>query len=135
MVFVVLFLGECQLLDPSLCATLRLLSLHQTTMLIVKLGLKILQALKMMKCVQNYLGEKNLYFLLESAGDFAPTLDCQLLSLVQLCLHVFHLAGQKYFGRRWSVYLAVEASPVLFSRLSIFLLSPELIRQTSSINH
>ena len=132
----IFFLGESQLLDPSLCAALRLLGLHQTTMLIVKLGLKILQALKMMKCVQNYLeNKKNLYFLLKPAGDFASALDCQLLGFVQLCLHVFHLAGQKYFGRRRLVYLAVEAPPVLLSRLSIFLLSPELIGQTSSINH
>ena len=53
MVFVILFLGECQLLDPSLCATLRLLGLHQPTMLVVKLGLKILQTLATVDCVQN----------------------------------------------------------------------------------
>ena len=62
MVFVIFFLGECQLLDPSLCATLRLLSLHQATMLIVKLGLKILQALTMMNCVQNYFERKKPLF-------------------------------------------------------------------------
>ena len=55
MIFVILFLGECQLLDPSLCATLRLLGLHQPTMLVVKLGLKILQTLATVDCVQNNL--------------------------------------------------------------------------------
>ena len=45
MVFVILFLGECELLDPPLCASLRLLRLNETSMLVIKLGLKILQAL------------------------------------------------------------------------------------------
>ena len=62
MVFVIFFLGESQLLDPSLCAALRLLGLHQTTMLVVKLGLKILQALTMMNCDQNYLERKKPLF-------------------------------------------------------------------------
>ena len=45
MVFVILFLGESELLDPPLGAPLRLLRLNETSMLVIKLGLKILQAL------------------------------------------------------------------------------------------
>ena len=44
MVFVVLFLGECELLDPPLGAPLRLLGLNETAMLVIELGLKILKA-------------------------------------------------------------------------------------------
>ena len=44
MVFVILFLGECELLDSPLSAPLRLLGLHETAMLVIELGLKILKA-------------------------------------------------------------------------------------------
>ena len=44
MVFVILLLGECELLDSPLSAPLRLLGLNETAMLVIKLGLKILKA-------------------------------------------------------------------------------------------
>ena len=44
MVLVIFILRECELLDPPLRPPLRLLGLHQAAVLVVKLGLKILQA-------------------------------------------------------------------------------------------
>merc|ERR1719341_1348375 len=73
MVLVVLLLGECELLDASSGAALRLFSLNQTALLVVKLRLEVLD------------------LLLQPGGDLPASLDSLLLSLVQLRLHVLHL--------------------------------------------
>merc|ERR550539_234659 len=73
-VLMILLLRECELLDAPSGATLRLLGLHQTTLLVVKLGLEVLD------------------LLLQPGGDLPASLHRLLLSLVQLGLHVLHLA-------------------------------------------
>ena len=72
----VLLLRECELLDASSGTALRLFSLHQAALLVVKLGLKVLD------------------LLLQPGGDLPASLHGLLLSLVQLRLHVLHLALQ-----------------------------------------
>ena len=137
MVFVILLLGECQLLDPSLCAALRFLGLHQPSVLIIELGLKILQAVTMINCAQFGFGKKTFIFCSSLLVTLRPpwTASCSASSSF-VCMS-FTWRDNNYFRRRWFflIYLEVEASPVLFSSLSIFLLSPELVRQTSSVNH
>merc|ERR1719499_1236779 len=54
-------------------------------------------------------------------GDLPPSLHSLLLSLVQLCLHVLHLA--------------LEGTTVLLTVLSIFLLRSQLISQASCVYH
>merc|ERR1711934_479012 len=103
MVLVVLLLRECELLDASSGTALRLLGIHQTALLIVKLGLEVLD------------------LLLQPGGDLPASLDSLLPSLVQLRLHVLHLA--------------LEGAAVLLGVLGVLLLCSQLISQASSVNH
>merc|ERR1719150_2137699 len=103
MVLVVLLLGECELLDAPSGTALRLFSLNQAALLIVKLGLKVLD------------------LLLQPGGDLPASLHGLLLGLVQLRLHVLHLA--------------LEGAAVLLAVLSVLLLRSELISQTSCVYH
>ena len=80
---------ECELLDAPSGRSLRLLSLHQAALLVVKLGLKVLD------------------LLLKPRGDLPASLHGLLLGLVQLRLHVLHLA--------------LEGAPVLLAVLSILI--------------
>merc|ERR1711934_995962 len=103
MVLVVLLLRECELLDASSGTALRLFGVHQTALLIVKLGLEVLD------------------LLLQPGGDLPASLDSLLLSLVQLRLHVLHLA--------------LKGTAVLLGVLGVLLLCSQLISQASSVNH
>ena len=100
---VVLLLREGELLDATGGAPLRLLSLHETALLVVELRLEVLD------------------LLLQPGGDLPPSLDGLLLGLVQLRLHVLHLA--------------LEGTAVLLAVLGVLLLSPQLIGKTSSVYH
>ena len=72
-VLLVLVLGEGQLLDTSLSPPLGLLSINQTSLLLIKLSLKILD------------------LHLKPGDNLLPSLDGKLLSLVKLGLHVLDL--------------------------------------------
>ena len=72
----VLLLRECELLDASSGTALRLFSLHQAALLVVKLGLKVLD------------------LVLQPGGDLPASLHSLLLRFVQLGLHVLHLVLQ-----------------------------------------
>merc|ERR1719430_2732558 len=76
MVLVILLLRECELLDAPSGTALRLFSLHQAALFVVKLRLKVLD------------------LLLQPGGDLPASLHGLLLSFVQLGLHVLHLALQ-----------------------------------------
>merc|ERR1719422_194314 len=103
MVLLVLILGEGQLLDTSLSSSVGLLSINKTSLFIIKLTFKILD------------------LLLQSGHNLLASLDCQLLGIVQLGLHVLHLV--------------VQNSSASLCHLSILLLSPEFISKSGSINH
>merc|ERR1719461_365193 len=103
LVLLVLILGEGQLLDTSLSSSVGLLSVNKTSLFIIKLTFKILN------------------LLLKSGDNLLASLDCQLLSLVQLGLHVLHLV--------------VQDTSASLCHLSILLLSSEFISKSGSINH
>merc|ERR1719411_139014 len=75
-VLLVLILGEGQLLDTSLSPPLGLLSINKTSLLLIKLSLKILD------------------LHLKPGDNLLASLDGELLGLVQLGLHVLHLVVQ-----------------------------------------
>merc|ERR1719361_2283136 len=102
-VLLVLFLGEGQLLHAALSSPLRLLGLDKTSLLVIKLSLKILD------------------LLLQSGDHLLAALHGQLLGLVQLGLHVLHLA--------------VQHAPVPLSHLGVLLLSAQLVSDPGSVDH
>merc|ERR1719411_1048280 len=102
-VLLVLILGEGQFLDTSLSPPLGLLSINKTPLLLVKLSLKVLD------------------LHLKPGDNLLASLDSELLSLVQLGLHVLHLVVQH------------PAAPL--GHLSVLLLGSKLISQPGRVNH
>merc|ERR1719361_44711 len=102
-VLLVLLLGEGQLLHPALSSPLGLLGLNKTSLLVIKLSLQVLD------------------LQLQPGDHLLAALHGQLLRLVQLGLHVLHLA--------------VQHASVPLSHLGVLLLSPQLVSDPGSVDH